>query len=107
MNESLRALSISVDELSTEVHSLRAEHRRNTSALWGAIVVCGVAVLILGGIGFHVGLDNRRSIEENNRRWCPMVGVLLPSKGDPQPTTERGRIVVDSARQLYKDFGCA
>lgn len=106
MNESLNSLRLSVDELATEVHALRAEHRRNTSLLWATLLAGALILLIVAAFAFGVALDNRRAIEANNRRWCPMVGVLLPKPGEPKPDTERGRIVVDSARQLYEDFGC-
>lgn len=107
MIETLRVLTASVDVLTEEVNSLKREVHRKTSVLWAAIVACAVVVVILGAIGFTVGLDNRRAVEENNRRWCPMVGVLIPRPGEEVPTTERGRIVIDNAKQLYKDFGCA
>lgn len=107
MIERLERLSASVDELSVEVGNLRNEHRRNTSVLWGAIIAGVLLLLILGSVAFGVVLSNKRAIEENNRRWCPMVSVLIPKAGEPEPDTERGRTVVQNARQLHKDFRCA
>jgi hypothetical protein len=103
----IEALTTSVDTLAEEVHSLRGEVRKRTAALWAAIVVCGVVVLIIGGIAFTVGLNNQRALAENNRRWCPVVEVMLPNPGEAPPESERGRNLVASARQLYRDFGCA
>lgn len=114
MNESLNALRLSVEDLSTfvgdlstKVDRLNREHRRNTSALWGAILAGALILLLLGVLAFSVSLSNRRAIEDNNRRWCPMVGVLLPKPGEPPPNNERSRVVVENARKLYREFGCA
>jgi hypothetical protein len=62
--------------------------------------------LCIGVAAFSLGQDNRRSIEVNNRRWCPLVALLVPQKGDPGPTTERGRIIADRATELYEEFRC-
>lgn len=107
MIERLERVATSVDELSVEVATLRDAHRKNTSALWGAVLVGALVLVILGAVAFGVGLSNKRAIEQNNRRWCPMVSVLLPKPGEPAPDTERGRTVVANAAELYRDFGCA
>lgn len=107
MNESLKDLTASVDRLANETHSLRADVRKRTAALWVGVLACALAVIVIGAIAFTVGLSNRRAIQENNLRWCPMVAVLLPAPGETAPTTERGRILVANAKQLYQDFGCA
>lgn len=85
-------------ELAEQTHEIA----RRTRALWAALIVGG---LVLAGLIF-VSLDNHRTIDANNRRWCPMVGLLIPKPGDAPPSTERGREVVVSALQLWQDFDC-
>ena len=106
MNESLEHLVASVDRLSQETVRVRGELRRRTLTLWVALAACGVLALVMGLGAYTVGRDNRRAIERNNQRWCPFVEVFIVKPGEPQPTTERGRIIVQRAIRLYDEFNC-
>lgn len=103
VNESLTSLASDWFALRQEV---RREVRQRTFALWCALTVAVVVVLAIGSAGFAIGQDNRRAIETNNRRWCPMVSLLIPQPGDAPVTTQRGRIVVERATELYQEFRC-
>jgi hypothetical protein len=104
--QQLEELRLSVDGLSDDSKHIRAEMRRRTWVLgWllaGGVVVLACAVLA----AYTVSLNNQRDIAANNRKWCPMVGLLILKPGDPRPTTARGLRIVDSAQQLYTQFGC-
>lgn len=88
----IQTLTESVDRLKTETHDLRdhvqnleEELRRQTAATRLAI---GAVFLLLACTivaAFMVTLDNKRDIEANNRRWCPVVEPLAPRPGDPEP----------------------
>lgn len=107
MQESLRSLKSVVEDLATEAALIRAEIHRRTTTLWVAVAACVVVIVCIGLAAWTVAADNRRAIADNNRRWCPMVAILLPGPDVPPPTTERGRAVVANAQRLYNDFGCA
>jgi len=73
---------------------------------WWAIVITIVAlvVAVLLSIGYTVDRQRR-----SDQRWCDLLGALI----QPQPTTppatpqeQRGRLVTEKIRQLYKEFGC-
>lgn len=96
----------SLGDLAAEAQGIRREIQRVNRLTW---LVGGAAVLIIAftiAVGFHVVLDNQRSIEENNRRWCPLVGLLVARPSDPPPTTERGRLIAERAAGLSNQFHC-
>ena len=95
-----------LDELTDEARRIREELRRRTHTLWVAIGVSAVFVSVVLVAGAGIILDNRRAIETNNRRWCPMVSLLLVRPGDPPPDTARGRRIGEQAEILFNQFGC-
>jgi hypothetical protein len=95
-------LTNSVDDLSREARELRGEIRNRTRQMWIAI---GVLVLLFVGVVFAV-LDNSHQIDANNKKFCPLVSILIPKPGEPSATTPRGEIMVDSARKVFKEFHC-
>ncbi len=100
------SIRIALEDLGKEATGIREEIRRVNRITWlvgGAFVLIIVVTII---VGFVVVLDNRQSIEENNRRWCPLVGLLVVRPSDPQPTTERGRLIAERARGLSTQFRC-
>lgn len=114
----LRTLTESVNHLTEESHAirdelghLREEMRRKTMTTRlaiGAVFVLLACVLVAA---FQVSLDNRRAIEESQRRWCPVVEPLAPRPGDPEPvgTTEqkeRSQRIRRAFGELVRDFGC-
>lgn len=104
LNANILHLTKDWDVLRQEV---QREIRNRTRTLWMALVGASVVILIIGAAGYVIGQDNARQIEENNRRWCPLVSLLVPHQGDPPATTERGRVIADRATELYVEFHCA
>jgi hypothetical protein len=103
LNDSIAHLSRDWDALRQDV---RREVRQRTMALWVALLAAAIVILVMAAAGYVVGRNNHREIAENNRRWCPLVSLLVPRPGEPVPDTERGRIVAERATQLYVEFGC-
>ncbi|HET8661051.1 MAG TPA: hypothetical protein VFM55_18900 [Micromonosporaceae bacterium] len=106
LRESVDALRGGTDLLRRELVATNDRLSRQTRALWWAIAVPGVVMAVVIVVGMVVGLDNRRAIDESNRRWCPMVGLLLPEPGEAPPSTERSRRILAEAKTLYEAFGC-
>lgn len=103
VNDNLVGLSRDWLSLRLEV---RREIRQRTLSLWCAMVLAVVVIILIGVAALTVGQGNRQAIDENNRRWCPLVALLVPRRGEPAPTTERGRIVAERATELYQEFRC-
>jgi hypothetical protein len=109
--QQIEELRDSVDRLSTEAIQVRRELHQRTRIF---IMVVGAGAIVLAAVvaaAFVVSLDNRRAIEENNRRWCPVVAPLAPRAGDPPPVgtpeqRERSQRIRVAFGQLVKDFGC-
>lgn len=95
-------LNNSVDDLSREARELRAEIRRRTRAVWVAV---GVLVVVSAVMAYLIA-GNSRQIDENNKKFCPLVSILIPGPGEPQSSTPRGVVVADQARVLFKEFHC-
>ncbi len=106
LSATVDVLSQRVHELAAEVRTSNAEQRKRTSTLRLVVVALTVLVAVAVVAAATVLLDNRAQIAESNRRWCPMVVALVPQPGDPQPTTERGRLIAREFTRLSVDFGC-
>jgi flagellar basal body-associated protein FliL len=102
----LTELTQAVDRLADQGLELRRALDRRSRALWVAVIVSAVVLVAAIAAASTVLLDNRRALAENNRRWCPMVLALVPRPGDPQPTTDRGRVVAAEFRRLAVEFDC-
>jgi type VI protein secretion system component VasK len=104
--ERIQTLTDAVRDLRGEAQEIRRELKRRTTLLaW--LFAAGAVILACALLAaYTVSLNNQRAIEESNRKWCPMVQIMIPRPGEAQATTERGRQFVDNARQLYADFGC-
>lgn len=103
LNRNITNLSKDWDMLRSEV---RTEIRTRTFSLWLVMAAAFALIITIGLTAYAVGNDYQRDIEENNRRWCPLVSLLVPQPGDPVPTTERGRIIAQRATELYREFRC-
>jgi hypothetical protein len=106
MQDDDRGLKKAVDDLSDEARELRSEMRRRTTALWAAVGVAAVVLSVVLAAAFQVSLENRRRIEVNNRKLCPMISLLVAQPGKSQPTTQHGRDVAREAAELYQQYGC-
>jgi hypothetical protein len=104
--ERIENLTGAVRDLRSEGMALRREMRRRTNVLGWAFAGGGVMLVCCLAAAYTVSLNNQRAIEEANRKWCPMVGLLIPKPGQAPATTERGRELVASAQKLYTSFGC-
>jgi hypothetical protein len=104
--ERIQNLADAVTNLRAEGEAIRQELRRRTTVLaW--LFAAGAVILACALLAaYTVSLNNQRAINESNRKWCPMVQIMIPRPGEAQATTERGREFVDNARRLYQDFGC-
>jgi len=85
---------------------LREDVRKQTRALRWAIAV---GALILLGLGW-VAVDNHNRVAALQHKMCPMVTIVIPGPGDPQPPAgpagDRGRDVIGRATKLAGAFGC-
>jgi hypothetical protein len=106
-DSAVEALRVAVDRLSDRAAGLEQRLSSQTRALWWAIAGPGVVMAAVILVGLAVLLDNHSQIEEANKRWCPLVGLLLPEPGETPPATERGRRIVEEAQVLFRDFGCS
>lgn len=114
----LRTLTESVDRLEQESHlvrnemtALREEIRRKT--ITNRLAIGAVLLLLACTIvaAFQVSLDNKRQIEESQRRWCPVVEPLAPRSMDPPPVgtpeqQQRSQRIRTAFGELVKEFGC-
>lgn len=107
MPERLTNLTQAVDELADEARAIRSELRRRTAALWVAVLTGGVVLLVVVAAAVVVSLDNARAIEDNNRRWCPLVGLLVDKPGEAPATTARGARISAEATGLARQFHCS
>lgn len=108
------AASVEIQRAATEAQleaakaqreATRAQRERTRSLTRGFVIVAVVLLVSIGLLGF-AALDNRERVAESERRWCPMVSLLIPAKGEPPPTTQRGVQIVEQAKALAKVFGC-
>ncbi len=106
MPERITNLTNSVDDLAAEARNIRAELRRRTAALWFAVTVGGVILAVVVAAAVVVSLDNRRAIESNNQRWCPLVGLLINRPGQADASTPRGARIAAEADALSARFRC-
>lgn len=83
----------------------RAQRERTRTLTRAAGIVSAGLVAATVLLGFAV-LDNRARVQESERRWCPMVSLLIPGPGEPEPTALRGIQIVAQARTLATSFGC-
>lgn len=104
--ERIQNLTDAVRDLRSEAQEIRRELKRRTNVL--AWLFAGGAVILTCALlaAYTVSLNNQRNIEESNRKWCPLVRLLIPQPGQALPTTARGREMVVNATKLYHDFGC-
>lgn len=105
LRASVDSLAAGVSTLNDELVATNGRLTKQTRALWFAIGGPGLVVAVVLVVGMFIVLDNRSAIEENNRRWCPMLALILPDPG-ASPPTEEGREFVAEAESLYRDYGC-
>jgi hypothetical protein len=110
-NATLDDVVTSVDRLTDEGADIRAELRRRTRALWVAITVGAILVLVFLTAAVAVSVNYDKRIEANNLRWCPVVLPLAPRPGDPKPAgspeqVERALRIRSAFSKLVDDFGC-
>lgn len=104
--ERIDALRTSVDTLSAESQQLRREMRRRTRVLGWLFAGGGIILTCCLLAAYTVSLNNQRDIAANNRKLCPMVGLLISRPGQQQPTTPRGIEIARQAQHLYESYGC-
>lgn len=104
--ERIQNLTDAVRELRGEGQEIRRELKRRTTVLAWLFAAGAVILICCLAAAYTVSLNNQHAIDDANRKWCPMVRLLIPQPGQSEPTTERGREMVASARRLYDDFGC-
>jgi hypothetical protein len=94
------------DHVAAEIRSLRTEMRRRTAlmAVVGAVFLALLAYVIT--TTYLASLRNEQAIEENNRRWCPVVVPLLAQPGDPPARDDRQQRIREAFDGLATDFGC-
>jgi multidrug efflux pump subunit AcrA (membrane-fusion protein) len=80
--------------------------RERTRTLTRASLVVGVFLLASIVLLGFAAVDSRHRVQESERRWCPMVSLLIPGRGEPGPTTQRGVQITEQAKALAKVFGC-
>lgn len=116
----LRALTDSVDHLTEETSRLRSdvmgtrEELVRQSALMRKqmvstrLVMVAMFVVLLCSVAaaFTVSLKNGEAIAENNKKFCPLVLILVPQPGVPVATTTRGIQIGRDALRIAKEFGC-
>lgn len=100
--ERIEDLTESVKGLRSEVGALRAAFRARTRT----VVVVALVLVVVVVMVTRVQASNERRLQENNRRWCPLVALLIPQSGDAAPTTQRGREIAQRAQSLARDFRC-
>jgi len=99
-------LKASVDRLSSEARDIRREMKRKTNTIWVAMLAGGIALLTTMAAAYTVTINNAEAIDTNNRKFCPVIEILLPLKGDDAPTTERGRDIVARAEKVARELHC-
>lgn len=104
--DKLDELTRSVNRLAREASELRFELVRRTRLLWVALIALFIATVVVTGAAYAVTLDNAHAIERNNQKLCPMITILLPLPGDPPSTTDRGRLIIERAERVARDFHC-
>lgn len=83
----------------------QAQRERTKGLTRGSLVVGALLFIAITLLGF-AAVDSRQRVQESERRWCPMVSLLIPGPGEPAPTTQRGIQIVAQARTLSASFGC-
>lgn len=96
------ALRMSVEGLEKEVAQLHKAFSRRTLT----VIIFGIALLSCIAIVIKVQATNDQRLDENNRRWCPLVSLLTPRPGDAPPATVRGRQISERAAVLAREFHC-
>ena len=100
--DQVQDLTEAVQALRESTDILRREMRWRTR-----IAVIATVVLAAGVLGvWQTQATTSRQIAEADRRWCPMVSLLIPSRAEEEPTTDRGKQIVAQARTLSHSFGC-
>jgi hypothetical protein len=95
-------LTVAIEGLSANARAVKRASDRQSALATGVAVFLAIGLVWLSVTAF----DSARQIDESNRRWCPMVALLIPAPGDPPPTTPRGIQLVAQARTLSESFGC-
>ncbi len=91
----------------TELRSGNAEAKKQTTntrigiGLIFVLLACTIAAVLT------MTVANQRAIEANNRKFCPLIGLLGPSSSAPA-ATPKGRLIEQRAAELAKDptFRC-
>lgn len=108
---SVRALICASAETNRYIKAVEDQLRGRTRAIWGAIAVGAALILVLVAAAVMVSVKFDRRIEDNNRRWCPVVLPLAPRPGDPPPQgspeqVQRALRIRVAFDHLVDDFGC-
>lgn len=113
LQSQLAALEMQLRETSAQVTTLdkrliitNARLKSRTRALWAAMFVAAVVLLLVLAAAIRVQLDNRHDIEANNAKFCPLLGLMIVKPPSPPSTTARGRYLDREARRLAERLGC-
>lgn len=104
--ERIQNLATAVGDLRNEGVAIRLELRRRTTLLAWLFVAGAVVLTFALFAAYTVSLNNQAAIQESNRKWCPMVALLIPAPGESRASTQRGKDIETNARELYTTFGC-
>lgn len=100
--EQVEELTATVRGLREDVGRLRRAFDRRTLAFIAVAVAVGIAIVV----AVRVQAENERRLQQADRRWCPLISVLVPRPGDAPATTPRGRQVAERAADLASKFHC-
>jgi hypothetical protein len=108
LEQSVLRLVGRTEQLNSQLEGIRSQLRKRTVAFFVAIAVFIVVLGLAVNAAYQVSLDNRSAIKINNAKFCPLIGILLPSPGGPQPSTPRGVEMTHAAQRVADDptFGC-
>lgn len=111
--KTINELSGTVDRLSERVHELaetvrtgNTELRRRTNTLRLVLLAVVIVLAVAISAATTVLLDNRAQLEENNRKFCPLIEPFVPKPGEPPSPTPRGKRIAQSFAQIAVDFHC-
>ena len=106
LDEAVKTLIQQGDSTARYIEGLRKDIRKQTRALRWTV---GVGLLVLASLGL-VAVDNHNRVAALQQKMCPMVTIVIPGPGDPQPPPgpegDRGRDVIARATKLAGAFGC-
>lgn len=68
--------------------------------------VTAIAVVLFAASQIGMWYYQKNHTDEQSRQICGVLQVLTPRPGDPQPTNERSRLIVDRSKRAYAGLGC-